>query len=133
MQLSAHRIEKYLAFAPALLETYCAHLYGAEDVSPGPAMLHTKSLRSVLGQRPIAMDTAIAHLPQDGLPLEQQVARLQALLEATRQVHSTMQVKEVLVQAARILVRELEMEGALFLSPAPVACCNLGPCPKSAL
>jgi serine phosphatase RsbU (regulator of sigma subunit) len=56
--------------------------------------------------------------PQDGLPLEQQVARLQALLEATRQVHSTIRVNEVLTQAARILVRELEMEGALFLSPA---------------
>jgi sigma-B regulation protein RsbU (phosphoserine phosphatase) len=67
------------------------------------------------------MDTGIAHLPQDGLPLEQQVARLQALLEATRQVHSTMQVNEVLMRAACILVRELEMEGALFLSPAAAA------------
>jgi serine phosphatase RsbU (regulator of sigma subunit) len=55
---------------------------------------------------------------QDTLPLEQQVARLQALLEATRQVHSTIQAQEVLTQAARILVRELEMEGALFLAPS---------------
>jgi len=55
--------------------------------------------------------------PQDGLPLEQQVARLQALLEATRQVHSTIRVNEVLTQTARILVRELEMDGALFLAP----------------
>ena len=60
----------------------------------------------------------IAPAPQDGLPLEQQVARLQALLEATRQVHSTIRVNEVLAQTARILVRELEMEGALFLAPA---------------
>lgn len=60
----------------------------------------------------------IAPAPQDGLPLEQQVARLQALLEATRQVHSTIRVSEVLAQTARILVRELEMEGALFLAPA---------------
>ena len=52
------------------------------------------------------------------LPLEQQVARLQALLEASRQVHSTMLVNEVLTQTARILVRELEMEGALFLAPS---------------
>jgi serine phosphatase RsbU (regulator of sigma subunit) len=59
-----------------------------------------------------------ASAPQDGLPLEQQVARLQALLEATRQVHSTIRVNEVLAQTARILVRELEMEGALFLAPA---------------
>ncbi|MGH9588135.1 MAG: PP2C family protein-serine/threonine phosphatase, partial [Acidobacteriaceae bacterium] len=54
----------------------------------------------------------------DRLPLEQQVARLQALLEATRQVHSTIRADEVMTQAARILVRELEMEGALFLAPA---------------
>jgi serine phosphatase RsbU (regulator of sigma subunit) len=54
---------------------------------------------------------------KDALPLEQQVARLQALLEASRQVHSTIKVKEVLRQTARILVRELEMEGALFLTP----------------
>lgn len=57
-------------------------------------------------------------LPQENLPLEQQVARLQALLEATRQVHSTIQVDEVLTRTAHILVRELEMEGALFLDAA---------------
>lgn len=62
------------------------------------------------------MDTALS--PQNSLSLEQQVVRLQALLEATRQVHSTIKVQEVLTQAARILVRELEVEGALFLDPA---------------
>ena len=59
------------------------------------------------------------------LSLEQQVARLQALLEATRQVHSTIRTHEVLTQAASILVRELEMEGALFLAPSssePLVC-----------
>lgn len=56
--------------------------------------------------------------PAERLSLEQQVARLQALLEATRQVHSTIRPNEVLIQAARILVRELEMEGALFLAPS---------------
>jgi phosphoserine phosphatase RsbU/P len=60
------------------------------------------------------MDT-VPLLPQDSL--EQQVARLQALLEATRLVHSTIQPKEVLLEAARILVRELELSGALFLMP----------------
>lgn len=55
--------------------------------------------------------------PQAGLPLEQQVVRLQALLEATRQVHSTIEVDEVLHRAARLLVLELEMNGALFLEP----------------
>jgi len=63
------------------------------------------------------MEIATPFPPQNSLPLEQQVARLQALLEATRQVHSAIGVNEVLTQAARILVRELEMEGALFLAP----------------
>ena len=62
------------------------------------------------------MDTAESFLRQDRF--EQQVARLQALLEATRLVHSTIHSDEVLQQAARILVRELEMDGALFLGPS---------------
>jgi len=48
--------------------------------------------------------------------LQQQVARLQALLEASRQVHSTIHEREVLEQVLRILVRELEMAGAAFPS-----------------
>jgi len=46
--------------------------------------------------------------------LEQQVARLQALLEASRQVHSTIHEEEVLDRVLRIVVRELEMAGAAF-------------------
>ena len=46
--------------------------------------------------------------------LQQQVARLQALLEASRQVHSTIHEEEVLEQVLRIVVRELEMAGAAF-------------------
>jgi serine phosphatase RsbU (regulator of sigma subunit) len=63
------------------------------------------------------MDSGASSLPTYGLPLEQQVARLQALLDATRHVHSATRINEVLVQTARILVRELELEGALFLAP----------------
>jgi serine phosphatase RsbU (regulator of sigma subunit) len=48
------------------------------------------------------------------IELQQQVARLQALLEATRQVHSTIREDEVLEQTLRIVVRELEMSGAAF-------------------
>ncbi|HUX44191.1 MAG TPA: PP2C family protein-serine/threonine phosphatase [Terracidiphilus sp.] len=48
------------------------------------------------------------------IDLQQQVARLQALLEATRQVHSTIREEEVLEQVLRIVVRELEMAGAVF-------------------
>ncbi len=61
------------------------------------------------------MDTTIPLLPQDSL--EQQVARLQALLEAARHVHSTIRVHDVLMQTAHIIVRELELDGALFLAP----------------
>jgi len=48
------------------------------------------------------------------IDLQQQVARLQALLEASRQVHSTIHEREVLDQVLRIVVRELEMAGAAF-------------------
>jgi len=55
-------------------------------------------------------------LPDNGetIDLQQQVARLQALLEASRQVHSTIREEEVLEQVLRIVVRELEMAGASF-------------------
>lgn len=46
--------------------------------------------------------------------LQQQVVRLQALLEAARQVHSTVDEGEVLETVLRIVVRELEMAGAAF-------------------
>jgi serine phosphatase RsbU (regulator of sigma subunit) len=62
------------------------------------------------------------HLPGSGetIDLQQQVARLQALLEASRQVHSTIHESEVLEQVLRILVRELEMAGAAFPSAGMV-------------
>ncbi len=49
--------------------------------------------------------------------LTEQVVRLQALLEASRSVHSTIQLEEVLRISARIAVLELELEGALFTTP----------------
>src|SRR5579863_1673530 len=48
------------------------------------------------------------------IDLQQQVARLQALLEASRQVHSTIREDDVLISVLRIVVRELEMAGAAF-------------------
>jgi sigma-B regulation protein RsbU (phosphoserine phosphatase) len=55
-------------------------------------------------------------LPGNGetIDLQQQVARLQALLEASRQVHSTIREEAVLEAVLRIVVRELEMAGAAF-------------------
>jgi serine phosphatase RsbU (regulator of sigma subunit) len=56
------------------------------------------------------------HLPgsYDVIDLQQQVARLQALLEASRQVHSTIREEDVMEAVLRIVVRELEMAGAAF-------------------
>src|SRR6185503_20915256 len=56
------------------------------------------------------------HLPgsNETIDLQQQVARLQALLEASRQVHSTIREEAVLGSVLRIVVRELEMAGATF-------------------
>lgn len=51
---------------------------------------------------------------KETLHLQQQVARLQALLEASRRVHSTIDESEVFAQVLEILVRELEMAGAAF-------------------
>ncbi len=51
------------------------------------------------------------------IDLQQQVARLQALLEAARQVHSSMRLEEILNCVLQIVVRELEMPGALFTVP----------------
>jgi serine phosphatase RsbU (regulator of sigma subunit) len=55
-------------------------------------------------------------LPDSGetIDLQQQVFRLQALLEAARQVHATTEEAEVLETVLRIVVRELEMAGAAF-------------------
>ena len=66
---------------------------------------------SVSGQNAVNQ-AAAANQTMD---LQQQVARLQALLEVSRQVHSTTQEEEVLETVLRIVVRELEMAGAAFL------------------
>ena len=60
---------------------------------------------------PTQQSDAVDH---SSLPLTEQVVRLQALLEASRSVHSTIELTDVLQQSARIAVRELELEGAVF-------------------
>jgi serine phosphatase RsbU (regulator of sigma subunit) len=61
----------------------------------------------------MALDAQLA-AGGETIELQQQVARLQALLEASRQVHSTIREEEVLESVLRIVVRELEMAGAAF-------------------
>jgi serine phosphatase RsbU (regulator of sigma subunit) len=51
------------------------------------------------------------------IDLQQQVARLQALLEVSRQVHAAVGPEEVLQSVLRIVVRELEMAGAHVTDP----------------
>lgn len=62
-----------------------------------------------------------AFSPQTGfeelLGLQQQVARLQALLQASRQVHGTITLRDVLMTALEIAVRELEVPGAAITHP----------------
>jgi phosphoserine phosphatase RsbU/P len=53
----------------------------------------------------------------DVIDLQQQVARLQALLEVSRQVHAAVKPEEVLQAVLRIVRRELEMEGAHVTLP----------------
>src|SRR6202789_3880793 len=54
----------------------------------------------------------------DIIDLQQQVARLQALLEISRQVHAAGGAEEVLQSVLRIVVRELEMAGAHVTQPS---------------
>jgi phosphoserine phosphatase RsbU/P len=63
-------------------------------------------------------------LDQASLPLAEQVVRLQALLEASRAVHSTIELTDVLQQSACLAVRELELNGAVF-TPQEIAYGNV--------
>ena len=49
--------------------------------------------------------------------LQQKLARVQGLLEASRRVHSTIRLDEVLALALEIATKELEAEGSFFVSP----------------
>jgi len=63
---------------------------------------------------PVERQAVVQHVVTQTMDLQQQVARLQALLEVSRQVHSTTHETEVLESVLRIVVRELEMAGAAF-------------------
>lgn len=61
-------------------------------------------------------DSLSAHAVET-IDLQQEIVRLQALLETSRQVHSTIRLDEVLTTVLRIVVRELELPGALVTEP----------------
>ena len=48
------------------------------------------------------------------IDLQQKLARVQSLLEASRQVHSTIRMDEVLQCVLEIATKELEADGAFF-------------------
>jgi serine phosphatase RsbU (regulator of sigma subunit) len=51
---------------------------------------------------------------EDNFQLQQQIARLQALLDTSHKIHSTIELDRVLRSVLQITVRELEMAGAFF-------------------
>ncbi len=59
-------------------------------------------------------DNLTTNEQDEALFAQQQVVRLQALLEASRLIHSTIVLDEVLNTVLRIVVRELELAGAFF-------------------
>ncbi|MCX6602946.1 MAG: hypothetical protein NTV52_05075 [Acidobacteria bacterium] len=54
----------------------------------------------------------------DVIELQQKLARVQSLLEASRQVHATIELPEVLSSVLEIAAKELEAHGAFFVSAA---------------
>jgi phosphoserine phosphatase RsbU/P len=51
---------------------------------------------------------------EENFQLQQQIARLQALLDTSHKIHSTIELDRVLRSVLQIIVRELEMAGAFF-------------------
>ncbi len=54
------------------------------------------------------------HEERETIELQQKLARVQSLLEASRQVHSTIRLDEVLESVLEIATKELEAHGAFF-------------------
>lgn len=64
----------------------------------------------------MAMLPAAHHGQNETIELQQKLARVQSLLEASRRVHSTIQLEEVLSGVLEIAAKELEADGAFFAS-----------------
>ena len=60
------------------------------------------------------LETKQASEQSEALHAQQQVARLQALLEAARTINSTIDLDHVLKTVLQVVVRELELTGAFF-------------------
>jgi hypothetical protein len=64
------------------------------------------------------------------LGFQQEIARLQALLEASRRVHGALELDEVLHCVLEISVKELEAEGAFFTDGEAIAAATAPECAK---
>lgn len=65
----------------------------------------------------MAMPTA--HSGEELIELQQKLARVQSLLEAARRVHATIRLDDVLAGVLEIAAKELEADGAFFVSASP--------------
>lgn len=59
---------------------------------------------------------SMTHARNETIDLQQKLARVQSLLEAARRVHSTIRLDDVLTGVLEIAAKELEAEGAFFVS-----------------
>lgn len=59
---------------------------------------------------------ASAHHAEETVELQQKLARVQSLLEAARRVHATIKLDDVLAGVLEIAAKELEADGAFFVS-----------------
>lgn len=60
-----------------------------------------------------------SHERGETIDLQQKLARLHSLLEAARRVHSTIRLDDVLAGVLEIAAKELEADGAFFVSASP--------------
>ncbi len=60
-----------------------------------------------------------SHHRNETIDLQQKLARVQSLLEAARRVHSTIRLDDVLAGVLEIAAKELEANGAFFVSATP--------------
>lgn len=63
--------------------------------------------------------SAASHHRDETIDLQQKLARVQSLLEAARRVHSTIRLDDVLSGVLEIAAKELEADGAFFISVTP--------------
>src|SRR5262249_3820183 len=62
--------------------------------------------------------SVMARQQDETIEIQQKLAGVQSLLEAARRVHSTIRLDDVLAEVLEIAAKELEADGAFFVSPS---------------